>query len=219
MKTVLVCCETIRREIETALGRLKCDMPVIWIESGLHNVPEKLRARLQQVLDDVDADTGRVLLGFGFCGNAMVGLQSRGLELVIPRVDDCITLMLGNLERRRQYGKTYFMTRGWLDGEQNIWNEYQYTIKKYGEERGRKIYDMMLGQYETLGVLDTGAYDLDALLEETRGIAEKLGLQHQVLPASVDYICQLLGGPWPAERFLVVPPHAAVAHEDVWLER
>ena len=31
-------------------------------------------------------------------------------------------------------GETYFLTRGWLGGESNIYKEYLFTVEKYGKE-------------------------------------------------------------------------------------
>jgi hypothetical protein len=188
------------------MAETKRDYPVIWIESGLHNFPEKLRSRLQEMLDEV---TGydRILMGFGFCGNAVAGLRTGNFEMILPRADDCIALLLGSGDIKKQYERTYFLTKGWLDGEKNIWWEYQYTINKYGPETGKEIFSIMLKNYKKLGVLDTGAYDIDAVRALTEEIAKELELEHMVLPATTDYLKSLLTGPWPEDRFLIIPPY------------
>jgi hypothetical protein len=147
-----------------------------------------------------------VLLAFGFCGNSVAGLKNGDFELIIPRVDDCITLLLGSYDRRVSAKNTYFLTKGWLQGESNIWTDYKYSMKKYGPETGKMIMDMMLEHYTDLGILDTGAYPLDVFAEETRAIAQTLNLTHKVLPASFEYLSELLTGPWLAERFLHIAP-------------
>lgn len=100
--------------------------PLVWIESGLHDRPEKLRDHIQSLLDLLDAAAltgepvalpsvkpGRgpgadrstqvtvppvddVLLALGYCGNGLQGLVSRTARLVFPRVDDCISLFLNH---------------------------------------------------------------------------------------------------------------------------
>ena len=47
MKQCVVACQTLRDELEYVLGALGNKPDVIWIESGLHNTPKKLHARLQ----------------------------------------------------------------------------------------------------------------------------------------------------------------------------
>ena len=215
MKTLVICCETIKDELNHAVAETGRAYPVVWIESGLHNFPEKLRKRLQEALDGV-AGYGRVLLGFGYCGNALAGIRAGDFELILPRADDCITLLLGSLAIRKQYESTYFLTKGWLEGEKNIWWEYRYTVEKYGLERGREIYGLVLKNYKELGILDTGAYDIDAFRAHTEGIAKELGLRQAVLPATTDYVKELLAGPWPEDRFLTVPPWQAISAGQLW---
>ena len=96
MSTVLIACNTIRDELEKAARETEFRHPIVWIESGLHLFPASLRRRLQEELDRLH-DVERVLLAFGFCGNSVIGLASRDYELIFPRVDDCITLLLGKI--------------------------------------------------------------------------------------------------------------------------
>lgn len=210
MNTAIICCKTIYAELMLAMAEIGCDLPVIMIESGLHNYPEKLRARLQEALDHAEA-YDRILLAFGTCGNSVLGLRTGSFELILPLADDCITLLLGSPNLKRQYERTYFLTKGWLDGEQNIWWEYQYAVKKYGEETGRSIYSTVLSNYRYLGILDTGAYniaDIGALTEE---IAAELGLEHKILPATTRYLNKLITGPWPEGEFLIIPPESKIS--------
>lgn len=212
METVILACSTIRDEFEKAAAEADCRYPFQWVESGLHLRPESLRRRLQEELDCLD-HADRVLLGFGFCGLAVVGLTSRGYELVIPKVDDCISLLLGskeNRERCSQSGGTYFLTKGWLEGEYNIWTEYQAVLARFGLERTERIYRRMLAHYRFLGLIDTGAYELSALLPLVSEIAATLNLSTRVLPGSDLYLKKLLSGPWNGEDFVITPPHTQI---------
>ena len=51
MKTVILACNTIRDELEKSALAADCRHPFIWIESGLHLVPDSLRKRVQEELD------------------------------------------------------------------------------------------------------------------------------------------------------------------------
>ena len=48
-------------------------------------------------------------------------------------------------------------------------------------------------------------------------IAEGLHLTQKVIPASAQYLEDLLTGPWPAERFLTVRGGATITEEDMLL--
>lgn len=123
---VILACEMIEDEVRLALEGLPPEKrpPLVWVESGLHDRPEKLHAALRELIDRLDegARAGRpvtvpsvrpgrgpaverreevvvgpveeVLLALGFCGSALSGLAARHVSLVFPRVDDCISLLL-----------------------------------------------------------------------------------------------------------------------------
>jgi hypothetical protein len=212
MLSSIIACETVRDELEHALDLAGMDCDVRWVESGLHNFPDKLRKCLQ---DNLDALTGcgPVLMAFGCCGNAVIGLETGDYELIIPRVDDCISLLIGSTEKRMQLsenGGTYFLTRGWLRGGRDTSAEYQHAVKRYGEKTAQLIMKKMFEHYRYLGLLDTKSYNIADVLPEVNRMADRLGLTHRVLPASVEYLCDLLRGPWEAGRFVIVPPRSVL---------
>jgi hypothetical protein len=208
VETVILACNTIRDELEKAAREAGCPHSFVWVESGLHLVTDSLRRRLQEELDRISG-AQRVLLAFGFCGNAVAGLKSGDYQLVIPRVDDCITLLMGskeNRERCSQHGGVYFLTKGWLEGEINIWKEYQAVLERFGPERTERIYQRMLAHYKFLGLIDTGAYDLPTLLTDVREMSATLKLELLILEGTDRYLKNFLSGPWDDEHFVVIPP-------------
>lgn len=213
MKTVLLACRTIEEELGLALQKTgSTDLEVRWVQSGLHNTPDKLRLRIQEELDKLE-HVDRVLLGFGFCGNAVLNLEARDFELILPRVDDCITLMLGSYAARTRIsaeGGTYFLTHGWLQNESNIYKEYEYAVKKYGQEIADDIYKTMLAHYTHLGIIDTGAYDFDLFIAQTKPIAKTLGLEPKLLCGTLSYIEKLLTGPWTEDYFVRIARHESI---------
>ena len=218
MKTAVIACKTMEDELNWAMERTGSDYPLFWLEQGLHNVPQMLNDAVQTALDAAGAQ--RVLLAMGFCGNALVGLRVPAVELIVPRVDDCISLLLGSVKRRleisREYS-AYFFTEGWLRGERNIWVEHQHMLETYGEELTEELEKSMFGHYRTLGLLDCGIKPIEPLVEGTKMIADGLHLTQQVIPASARYLADLLTGPWPAERFLTVRGPRAITEEDMQL--
>lgn len=211
-------CETLRRETERVVAENRLTLPILYIESGLHEQPAKLRGELQARIDSLAA-FDLLLLSFGQCGNALVGVKAP-VTLIFPRVEDCISLLVGSSRKRQALAAacpTYFFTRGWLDGKRNLLNEYTYTIQKYGEARGNELFAEMLRGYARIGVLDTGAFDAAAVLAEAAPLAAALALRLERLPATTDYLRQLLTGPWPADRFTTIPPGHTVTEADLAL--
>ena len=221
MNTAVVACETIRSELERAIRDTGSTYPVYWLDSGLHNTPNVLRSRLSETIAKAESDgVGRLLAAMGFCGNSFTEVATGNIELILPRVDDCITLLLGSIKRRRYLNETeaaYFLTHGWMRGERNIWVEHQYMVDKYGEEVALDIAEMMYGHYRTLMILDSGTEPIEPLIESAKVIAETLHLDQKVAPATRDYLEELLSGPWSDERFVVLAPGSIITARDLML--
>lgn len=217
MSTLVVACRTISDELNMAIRETGCNYPVLWVDSGLHVYPDSLRDHLQKELNRI-GNVDLVLLAFGYCGNSLLGLTPPAYRMIFPRVDDCITLLLGSKERRNEISDemgTYFLTKGWLDYEKNIWVEYQESIKRYGKVKTDRIYKMLLEHYKRLGIIETGAYELESFLERTKNIAKDLKLKHHVIPGTTRYLKKLLTGPWD-EEFILINPGETVAMEHIY---
>jgi hypothetical protein len=217
MVETVIACETLRDEFQYVLEKIHRELPVIWIESGLHNRPEKLRLRLQEALDTVGCG-GTVYLLFGVCGNATLGLKTGSFRLVMPKVDDCISLLIGSPKKRADFAAehaAYYLTGGWMRGERNLLAEYQHSLKRFGKEKAEYIKKTLFGHYKTLALLDTGAYPIDKLMAETKILADTLGVERMAVPAATCYIEEFLRGPWPPDRYVVKEPHSEITFDDL----
>lgn len=212
MGTVVIGCKTMEQELLAAMSRVSCPWEVRWLESGMHNQPKKLNAQLQSLLDRCGGfDT--VLLCMSLCGNAVAGLKTHDFQLVIPRCDDCISLMLGSSERRKALPATYFFTEGWLKSDQSLWAEYQKCLQKYGKSRTRRIFSDMLCHYQTLALLDTGCFDTGKAEREVQEIAREFSLEYVHTEGTLSYIQRLLRGQWDAADFITVPRYSTLTLE------
>ena len=215
MKTIIVACKTLQEEIELANVRTGMNCEVKLIESGLHERPKKLSETVQELLNSLQAD--RVLLCLGQCGNAIVGIRTSDFEMILPKVDDCLSLLIGSSKEKSRLSmkdKAFFLTMGWLSGENTVMSQYEHSKKKYGEETARSILKMMYEHYETIGLIDTGTEPMNELYEQTENIAGLLNLSIKIYPGTLSYIEQLLTGPWPKDRFIIKKPFETVSAED-----
>ncbi|MBC7325435.1 MAG: DUF1638 domain-containing protein, partial [Moorella sp. (in: Bacteria)] len=176
-----------------------------FLDQGLHRSPERLRQALQEAIDST-WDSELVLLGYGLCGGALEGLRAGPAPLIIPKVDDCIPLLLGSPEARQQWGPdTYFLSAGWLAGGENLVSEYARCLSRYGEERGDRLMRQLFRHYRRVVYIKTGRRGEEATGQTARATAEKLGLNFENTGGNKDYLRQLLRGPWD-HLFLQVPP-------------
>jgi len=216
MDTKIVACKTIEDELLYAMNKVNITYPVEWVESGLHVTPKKLNARLSEVLCQIKAQ--RVLVALGFCGNSVLGIKAGDFEMIMPRADDCISLLIGSVKERLRISSehaAYFLTDGWLRGELNVWGEYLHTKEKYGKEIADSIMEMMLGNYRTLGLLDCGVGSIEELTETTKEIADTLNLKQEVIPASLLWVESFLTGPWSDEYYIIKKPFEEINDKDL----
>jgi hypothetical protein len=212
--TVIVCCNTLEDELALALKRAHLEYPVVWIEAGMHNQPDKLRDHLNTVLAETKAE--RVLMPLGHCGGACVGLKTGNFELIIPRVDDCLSLLMGSMETRRKTGATaptYFLTAGWLRHTESMINAFARDSARFGEEKARRIYKVMLKHYRRFGFIETGAYSFAAEKEKIAPLAADMGIAVEELPGDSGWLNRLLTGPWPLAEFIIIPPNSCLDAE------
>lgn len=207
MKTVAIACQTIEDELNAIYKTLPDPFPIVWVESGLHNFPAQLKERIQQEIDQISG-VENILLLFGYCGNSIEGLVAKQARLVVPKVEDCISLLLGgNQIRLAQSRETpaFYLTDGWLRYEKNIYWEYEQCLKKYGEVRSLRIFRAMFAHYANLNFIDTGCYDLETVMGRTAEFATKMNLKQGIVPGTLKLIAKAFREEWD-DDFLIVPP-------------
>ena len=223
MKEVFVICKMMEAEARAALIESGSQAEVVWMEKGLHTRPERLNAELQKTLERVELEYApdRVLLGYGFCGNAVSGLRTGNFELVMPRIDDCITLFIGSRARKAELEGgvgTMFQTSDWTDLDEGLAAEKRRLYEDFDEDEADDLFKMMYGNYKRIAVLDTHCFDMGPVLESSRAVAAELGFEHCVFDASNQYLVELLsGGPFDEERFIVKGPDDVITPRDLWM--
>lgn len=215
MTTKLIACEVMRRELEALSARHKFDCS--FVSMDFHLYPQKLHRELQRLLDE-SIDYEQVLLSFGLCGGAAKGLHAAHCPLIIPRVHDCLALLLGSRQRLAQLQQeekgTFYLTDGWLLTERNILADHKRHCERHGEQKAKRLLTRMFDSYTRVLFVHTGNRPEDNSLAESKRIAELIGLQHQEAEGSIAYLQALLQGPWPEEDFLRIPQGGVVQEDD-----
>lgn len=215
MDTVIIACKTLEDEIMLAMKNTGLEFPVEYIESGLHERPKKLAQAVSELFEKVQAD--RVIMPLGQCGNSLIGIASGNFELIMPKVDDCLSLLIGSTAEKSRIAaedRAFFMTDGWLRGESTVMSQYAMSKEKYGEETALSILEMMYAHYNTIGLIDSGAASVEELYDKTAEVAELLDLERKIYPGTVRYIEDLLTGPWDNDRFIVKKAFEVIKSED-----
>jgi hypothetical protein len=211
----ILACPVLRDLIEPRIAGSETSS--LYLDYGLHVLPKRMAPSLQEKLDAL-AEPSLVLVGYGLCGNGLDGLKAGRHTLVIPRVDDCIAILLGShrayLEAQRGNPGTYYLTRGWLEVGAHPLGEYREMVEKFGQESADHVLDMLFGNYNHLCLLASTAADLDACKDEAREVAafcdERWNMSYEERIGSDALLRALLDAPRQmgalGEDFVIVPP-------------
>lgn len=168
MKLGVVACDMIRRELEPLLTAIPEIVEVVWLESALHCIPKTMRIRVVDEVKALGPRVDAVFLGYGFCSSLRGIEQEFTFPVMLPQVDDCLSLLLGPeryaQEVQREVG-TWFMTPGWAEVgvEMVIKNNHLERVRKYGKdpvEMAKRLFT----HYKRGLFIDTGVGDPEALM-------------------------------------------------------
>lgn len=193
------------------------DVPSETLDFGLHLRPNELKKTLQEKIDKASSHADVLLLGYGLCSMAVVGLRASTAHLVIPRVDDCIAIFLGSCSAYKEQAKkepgTYYLTKGWIEVGDSPFSEYRRLVEKFGEAKAERMIQLMLKNYTRLGFINTGQYEIERYREYATKTAEKFNLRLEEIDGSPALVRKMVFGPWDDE-FLVVEPGQTVQYTD-----
>jgi hypothetical protein len=214
-RTKVIACATV---IEEMLPLMPPDLAYEVLDFGLHLVPGSLKRRLQEAIDAACSENYEsIILGYGLCSMAVVGLETRTATVVIPRVDDCIACFLGSREAYTAQNKkepgTYYLTKGWIEVSDTLLDEYNRSVEKYGEERAERIMRVMLQNYKRLVYIDTGSDNQEYYRQYARNVADKFNLRFEEVKGSNALIYRTLYGPWD-DDFVVAQPGQTIQYTD-----
>jgi hypothetical protein len=212
----VLACATVMEEM---LPLLPDDVSARVLDFGLHINPANLKSALQDAIDAAAADGAEtVILGYGLCSMAVLGLRANGCTLVVPRVDDCISIFLGSGQAYKEQASkepgTYYLTKGWLEVGDTPFDDYDRLEAKYGARKAEWVIREMIKHYTRLALIDTGRQaDLARYRELARVLAERWDLRFEEIQGSDALVRQMLFGPWDGD-FVVVPPGGTIRYED-----
>ena len=207
----IIACRSLAPFIESIQGTA-ANLTVL--EVGLHVDPARLRQALLQTIAQLEEEGATIILGYGLCGRSLEGVVSEKSTLIVPRIDDCIGMLLGSRSRHRQvmadHPGTYFLDANWLDSDMNIFIQINKGMEHLPEERRRQIAHIALQHYTRLVLLEeTQQTDAE---ERCRRLAEEHDLEFRRLDRDFGLLERLVCGPWTAAEFVIVPPGTPIPH-------
>jgi hypothetical protein len=209
----VIACATV---IEEMLPHLPAAVPYEVLDFGLHLRPQDLKRALQDKIDEASQHAEVILLGYGLCSLAVVGLRATTATLVSPRSDDCIAIFLGSCAAYKQQSSkapgTYYLTKGWIEVGDSPFSEHEKLVEKYGEVKAMRMMKLTLKNYTRLAFINTGDYNLESYRGYARRTSEKFGLRYEEIDGSPALVKKLIAGPWDDE-VVVVSPGETITYE------
>lgn len=229
LKFCTISCESLAREAARAAANSPHVVDLSLVPFGLHNEPNRLRAHVQERIDEASAEGGYdfILLAYGLCSRGTADLQARSIPIVIPRAHDCITLFLGSRDRyAEEFSKnpgTYYYSAGWVERrdetvrqgtmgmvhDSGIEERFKEYLEKYGEDNARYLMEQenqWLENYNRAAFIDVGLGDVESYRRYARQIADSKGWTYEEIAGDTRLIDNLLSGVWNPDEYLIVKP-------------
>ena len=220
MKTYIITCGSLLKQVEAAQKKEGTDYPVIEMDRRLHAEPVKMREKLFAAMDRLPEDTELVLISMGMCGGSLL-CRPFPFRTVIPRADDCISLQLHTKDRcgfNLKEEKHLYLT-DMKDGGLSVESIRQSLIERHGEEKGLETFDRWFDGYRNLDIVDSGLIDCHSAdyLEAAERSASLIGAEIRYVPGSNLILEELVSGRWE-EHFLIVEPGETLEKADFYRE-
>jgi len=241
MKILAIVCDVMKNEFIKYGAAAENNIDCIFIEQYLHNTPDLMTIKLQEAIDSVDKNYDRILLGYGLCSNGVVGLKSDTHEILIPRVDDCISLFLGSkkryLEEFKKDPATYYLCKGWIEygGDPYrgylVWTNQENKIpeswirqkeiygRKYDSEMAKFLFIEMMKNYNQITLIDNDDIDKIHMRYAKNMVAfmsEMLDkeIKLNILKGSSAFLEKLVKCQYDEDNFLKFKPGRKILQED-----
>ena len=228
----VLACKIFQRELARVIPTCPNVLDITFMRQDLHNRPGLLREALQREIDSIESGEDlhtnernfdkieAILLGYGLCSNALAGIKSNRLPLVIPRAHDCITHFMGSKERYAEYFDrvkgSFFYTQGWLDlgldiGQADIERKRSEYMERFDgdEDTVEYLLEMdreMLKNYRYVTYITWPGMPNHRGIATAEKLASEAGLSLLQYEGSDRLMADFVNGNWNEEDFLILQP-------------
>ena len=192
MRVGIIACDILKLELEKILKDMNWSPEIIFLDAALHVRPQNMREKLVKEINRMGGRMDAVFLGYGTC-QALEGIEADcDIPVILPKVDDCISLLLGSERYAEEIKKetgTWFMTPGWAEvGAEMVISELHLErVVKYGKdpmEMARRLFT----HYRRGLLIDTGVGDEKEVMANALQVCKDFNLSLE----KTDSDCALL---------------------------
>ena len=213
-KFLVIACSIMKEELLKFQGK---GISFIFLEQSLHRTPQKMAPAIQEEINKAENGDGDfIILSYGLCSNGIVGVKTTRHPLVIPRVHDCISLLLGSsekyLEEHNKEPGTYYLTRGWIEEGKSPLGIFAEYCQRYKKEVAEWVIREELKNYTRIAMVDSGVGLSEEHRVHARENARFLNLKYEELQGSLDFFTHMFRGGW-GQDFILLQPGQEVKQE------
>ncbi len=207
-KTVILSCTSLKDYVELAQKKLNTDYPVIYLSRLYHRDPAEMRQHIISALEGLDPEVETVLVSMGFCGGSWDKVKVP-CRLVIPRIDDCISLLLQTTDEPVSNLKKpdHLYVKDKDPDKENFKSIFDHMTQGIDEETKKRYHEDWMRYYREIDILETEINDSRRLeyAEAVKKDADWLHAEMAYVPGGIHLLEKLISGNWDAQ-FMVFEP-------------
>lgn len=221
MNACILSCTSLLDFVNAAQVSQGTSFPVYTLDRAMHVEPEEMRAAMLRQMAALPEEFDTVLVAMGFCGGVW---HQTGFDrtVVIPRVDDCISLLLHTDDdfhpNLKEDGHLYLYENDPKDFSALtlMHNTNSFTQDLDLKNMNREfLFEMWFHNYRNMDVIDTGLNDCysEEYAAAAQAQADQIKADLDYVPGGILLLEKLVSGRWD-EQFIVAGPGKVIVHGD-----
>lgn len=205
-RAVILACSSLKDYVDEAQRRVGSDFPVVYLSRIYHMDPMEMRQHILAALQEIKGKVDLVMVAMGFCGGSWEDVEAP-CALVIPKVDDCVSLLLQTgdkpISNLKKQGHLYVREKD--PSRESFHAIFDKLTQNIDEETKRRYHQDWMQLYSHIDIIDTGLNHCRRA--EYREIVQK---DADWLEAELSYVQggtylleKMLSGNWD-EQFLIL---------------
>ena len=157
-ETVILTCSSLERYVKRAQEKMHTNYPIIVIDRIYHVEPATMKTVIWQELEKRKRKPDTILAAMGFCGGVWDQVRAQ-VRTVIPRVDDCVSLLLATDDRyipnRKESGHLYlYEDEPEKFSVLSLLKDYRKASKEFQGLDEETLFHMWFDQYYFLDIIN-----------------------------------------------------------------